>query len=274
MFEKSNEIAKFWSKGKLTAVKLTRKRNEKKKSEYDPDYHVRFRVEVALFDKNTNKQQECLYGSLKMDEIPVFIEALQIFGRKAYQYKLAGQNKMPSTEIFATYGGYENNGQAISTKLWINTAGPEMKADFFITADEAPADKDPSTGAYVRRKGGQIIRKVSMALSAEALLAIASQCQSALNILDMWSAMGTLDENLDRVSPLREGYGRAQQGSQYNGRQPAMPGGNYNNGYAAQDAGYGYGQMPAQNYAAQDAGYAPQNYAAQQGGYSGSYQQW
>ena len=137
MFEKSNEIAKFWSKGKLTAVKLTRKRNEKRKSEYDPEYHVRFRVEVALFDKNTNKQQECLYGSLKMDEIPVFIEALQIFGRKAYQYKLAGQNKMPSTEIFATYGGYENNGQAISTKLWINTAGPEMKADFFITADEA-----------------------------------------------------------------------------------------------------------------------------------------
>ena len=260
MFEKSNQIAKFYGNGKLTSVKLTRKRNNKKKSEYDPDYHVTLRVELATFDPVTKKQQESVYGSLSMDEAAVFINALEIYGKKAYQIKIANQQKMPEVSVFEKWAGYESEGRCISTLFSVRNGGPNMNADFFVVIDEAEGYKDEKTGLFKRGKGARSIRKLQMSLRAEDAISMAEACRNAMSILNMWSALGTLDENLDRIAPFREANGAG-----YGSYQPAQPRNQQPQG------GYGNGN----GYGGGNGGYVEPQYGnrqgyAAQGGYSGA----
>ena len=201
MFENNNEAVKVWSNGKLASVKVKKLPNRKKKRNTDPDFVVMAVVDVATFDKNTNKQIGCVSSYMDMNDLYVFMEALSMYGRKALHIDVTKGKKMPAVEIFASNGGTTRNGEIIARKLSVTTGGPDKNADFFIVADEAPGHIEGKL--YVKNQGAKSINWISKALSAKDVLAIANGCKSAVDILNTWSAMGTLWKNLDRIDPKR-----------------------------------------------------------------------
>ena len=267
MFEKNREVVKFHANGKLVCVKLNAKANTKKKTQYDPDYTVGFRVEIASFDTNTKKQDYFLYGTLmKPEEIEAFIEACDIYGKKAYQLKVQNQPKMPAVEIFGKLGGYPSDQGAVSTKFWLSTSGPNAKAksaDFFISADEAPGQQNQQ-GLYVRNKGVKSTRYISMGLSADAVIAIAAAMRSAKDILNMWSAFGRMDQNIYRLFPqLSQNQGAQMQpmATMPQTQVPVQPQVAQPQGQGRVQGGY---QEPANGYAARQ---QAMRQRAQGGGY-------
>lgn len=248
MFESNNEVIKVWAQEKLTSVKVKKLPNKKRKRETDPEFVVKAVVDVATFDKGTGRQTECISTYMNMDEFYVFIETLKIYGGKALHIGISKANKMPAVELFSKLGGTEWDGSVISRKLSFTSAGPEKKAEFFISADEAPGYKNEK-GLYVRNKGVRSTKWISMSLSSAQVIAMAKACQSAVDIMNMWSALGTLWVNLDRIAPpsradnmpertfssvqprQREGGFTSEQNAGY--AAPSQ-GGFQNQGYAAQ----------------------------------------
>lgn len=241
MFENDNTIYKTYGNNKLMAVKLWSMINDKGQRV------TKFKLEFREFDKNREQGKRNKGGIDVYMEINAFTYFCKLLESGRIWGLIANAGNKAAYEHFG--------GTSTSKGLQIGAGNKGM----LITAQEGPGRKT-QTGATIPDYGSwneQNSKKITLALNDEIAVQLGMAGLRAISILDMWTAFGRADQNLDRINPKKE---ENDQSGAYAPAQPRQQIPQQNNVYAAQGNGY----VAQGGYVSQQ-GYAVQS--GQQAGY-------
>ncbi len=246
MFEKSETIIRIDGRGKFCDIQEAFEIGKIcfQFREYD---------ETKAKGNRITKRIDCFLDLAKFSYFCQIMKSERIYSLIEYEKQKAGSNY--ARPYVVSFGGVNKPGKSvISRKLQVKTGA---KSPLLLSAVQGPGkagNKGQIQPAYLDKDAEEIM----IPLSIEQCIMLGTEGERALRYYDAWSAAGTLEANLERLSKPSEKTTRSSQPNANHHSTPAT----YSAAQTPSQNRNVHNQQPAQMYYAGQPEAAQYNYEA------------